>query len=69
MKAVVGGGIQRRQRITATVIAITASTVRQRIRRTLDRMAPLGAGGEVTEAALPDVNSEGDRVNPLGQTR
>jgi hypothetical protein len=52
MKAVVGGGIQRRQRITATVTAITASTVRQRIRRTLDRMAPFEADVEVTESAV-----------------
>src|SRR5574341_1505365 len=61
MKAVVGGGIQRRQRMTATVTAITASTVRQRIRRTLDRMAPLEADVEVTEQAVFDRYPDGDR--------
>jgi hypothetical protein len=49
MNALVGRGIQRRQRIIPAVTAITASTVRQRIRRTLDRMVPLEADVEVTE--------------------
>src|SRR3970040_950735 len=58
MKALVGGGIQRRQRIIPTVTAITASSVRQRIRRTLENREALGTGGDFTDAATTACSPE-----------
>jgi hypothetical protein len=54
MKAVVGGGIHRKQRTVTTVTAATASTVRQRIRRVLERRLSRDRDADVTEEAAAD---------------
>jgi hypothetical protein len=53
MKALVGAGIQRKQTTGKTVSAMTASSVRQRIRRSRWNLDPLNLVPDVIEMMSP----------------